>query len=105
MRPISDHLDAVNELLPALHDGFFVERYDGSGEQLVVLGTSELSCRRDLVVTCLAPLEVSFEPCFHADTVALRTNDAGQAILEFFEEGRVALLVRGGTFCFESSLI
>ena len=101
MRALSEHLEAINSFLPALHDGFFIESYDGSAERLVILGTSDISYRRDLVITCTSPLEVRFAPVFRADAVRLTKEVSGQQVLEMLEDGKVMLSVRGGVFSFE----
>ena len=103
MRALSDHLEAINQLLPALHDGFFVERYDATSERLVILGTRDISYHRDLVIICDSPIEVRFKTTFDTDSIRLAGTSSGQSILEFLNEGNVVLFVRGGFFTFECS--
>jgi hypothetical protein len=101
MRPVLEHLNAINELLPALHDGFVVESYDRNKEQLVILGSRDMSYHRDLVIVCRSPVEVRFVDAFTADAIRLSKHQSGQDVLELLDDGNVALSVRGGVFEFD----
>ncbi len=101
MRSLLEHLDTINELLPTLHDGFFVESYDFGKEQIVIVGTRDVSYYRDLVIRCTSPIEVRFFPSFDVDTIRLTKHESGHSVLEFIDEGSVRLFIRGGFLEYE----
>jgi hypothetical protein len=105
MRSLAEHLDAINELLPALNDGFFIESYDGNSERLVILGTRDVCFHRDLVIVSSGATEVRFVPTFSANRIRLSKQESGQDVLDFFVDGNVTLSIRGGIFEFESNHI
>lgn len=101
MRPLLDHLDAINEILPTFHDGFFVESYNSNTERLVILGTSDISYHRDLVIACTGSVEIRFVRAFTPNVIRLGKHESGQTVIEFLEDGKVKVSIRGGLFEFE----
>ena len=101
MRPLLEHLEAINNLLPALHNGFFVESYDGNVDRLVILGSGDITYHRDLLIACTFPVEVRFVPRFAADAIRVSKHKSGNSLVDFLDDGSVELFIRGGFLEFE----
>lgn len=84
MNYLHNHINEINDLIPALHDGFIIELYDYNKGELIISGSRDFCYYTDIQISCKGVESLHFSsPSYHPKKIEITKTNNGFWSLQF----------------------